>query len=121
MDRNLATLRIQFPISRTRLQNIDHEYDQQQLDLYIQELVDGITCEIIEYARKKNVNKLFTSSLSTTTLRIALHDCKRFSERLHENVANAYMKQILDKLSERFPDTILYFDFEQKHIFIDWS
>lgn len=121
MNRNLATLRIQFPISRTRLQNIDQEYDQKQLDQIIQKIVDGITCKIIEFARKNNVNKLFDSMPSTSSLYVTLHECTQFSERLHENMVNKYMTQILDKLRERFPDTKIYFDSEQKHIFIDWS
>lgn len=84
---DMATLHLPFPISRKRLQDICEEYDRNKEKVYISELVDGITCEIVETARKRPPLVLYSS----TSLKIMFRDFPLYSKRIHHHFAEKYI------------------------------
>lgn len=110
-----ATLQLKFPITRKRLQTICEEYDTNKLHVYISELVDGITCEIVETAKKRPPLVLYPS----TSLKVMFRDFPLYSRRIP--FAEKYLTEIVRNIQTRFPDTNITVDSAGSYILIDWS
>ena len=110
-----ATLKLGFPMSRKRLQTVCEEYDRNKVHVYISELVDGITCEIVETARKRPPLVVYPS----TSLKVMFRDFPLYSRRIP--FAEKYLTEIVRKIQIRFPDTSITVDSAGSYIIIDWS
>ena len=112
-----ATLHLPFPISRKRLQDICEEYERNKVKVYVSELVDGITCEIVETARKRPPLVLYPSS----SLKIMFRDFPLYSRRIHYHFAEAYISEIVRNLRTRFPDSTITVNSADSYLLVDWS
>jgi hypothetical protein len=114
---------MEFPITKNRLQNITDELYLIYIEKYISEIVEYLTNEIFKAASRPFQTKLqiyINNIISYNHYKppefilkpIQLNGGKRIMEHITE---------ILNKLQERFPDTVICLDPMKTYFFIDWS
>jgi len=106
---------MEFPISRSRLQNFHSEYNRMQTEKYIEAVVESLTQRIMEKAGKTSI-----MSTNTSSLQIMLRE---LNFRGYESCGRilSHIAEIISKFQSRFPDTTISLDPMKTYMYIDWS
>jgi hypothetical protein len=110
-------IKMEFPITRERLQHFQAEYKEIQNEKFISNVVDGLTHKIFEIAGQQN------GMNPTTMLQVMIRELgdQRKYGRMFFGLLTDYIPQIMNKLQERFPDTTITMDPMKTYLYIDWS
>ena len=118
---------MEFPITKNRLQNISDELYLIHLEKYISEIVEYLTNEIFKGASRpfKGASQPFHKNLqiNINSIRVNYQPPEFIIRHKHLNGIQItdHITEILDKLKERFPDTVVCLDPMKTYFFIDWS
>jgi hypothetical protein len=106
---------MEFPITKNRLQNITDELNRLSIEKYISEIIEYLTNQIIKEASRQTM-------LNNKNLHIPINSINvEQPENCRRPMILEYIPKILNKLQERFPDTIICLDPMKTYFFIDWS
>jgi hypothetical protein len=109
---------MEFPITKIRLQNnIADELNRLNIEKYISEIIEYLTHKIIKEASRKiqHANVLKNLHIPINSINVEQpENCRR-------PMILEYIPEILNKLQQRFPDTIICLDPMKTYFFIDWS
>jgi len=109
---------MEFPITKIRLQNnIADELNRLNIEKYISEIIEYLTNNIIKEASRQiqHANVLKNLHIPINSINVEQPENRRRPMILE------YIPEILNKLQERFPDTIICLDPMNTYFFIDWS
>ena len=117
---------MQPPYSKARLNALHQEYYAQEVTNYVNDIADIIGSQVVSraiatskqpppgvvFGNQQDVNKSVT-----IYFRHILNQSKRHLEQPKES----YIPQIIEALTERFPDSVIQVDPLKTYVHIDWS
>ena len=109
-------IKMDFPITRERLQNFQAEYKQFQNEKFISNVVESLTHKIFEIAGRQNC--MNPTRMLQVMIR-ELNDQRNYG--IMFGVLTDYIPQIMNKLQERFPGITITLDPMKTYLYIDWS
>jgi len=108
---------MEFPITRERLQNFQAEYEEFKTRKFISRIIEDLTSKIIGIAgQEKYRNPIRMLKVTASDL----YNNAEYSGPIFGIVLDN-ISQIISKLQERFPGTIITMDPMKTYLYIDWS
>jgi hypothetical protein len=112
---------MEFPITKNRLQNIIDELYVIHIEKYISETVEYLTYEIFKQASRP-FQKNLQIYINTISINYKPPEFIIRHQRANGRIQiTDHIIEILNKLKERFPDTVICLDPMKTYFFIDWS
>lgn len=115
---------MEFPITKNRLQNITDELNRLNIEKYISEIIEYLTNQIIKEASRQiqRANVLKNLHIPINSINVEPPELSmNYNQNRRRPMFLEHIPEILNKLQERFPDTIICLDPMKTYFFIDWS
>ena len=105
---------MEFPITKNRLQNITDELNRLNIEKFISEIIEYLTNKIINFASRQthHANVLKNLHIPINSINVEQPELvMNYDQNRRRPMILEYIPEILNKLQERFPDTIICFCF----------
>ena len=114
-----------FPYTKDRLHNLHDEHYKEEANLYVKEIVDYISQQIISKAivtsKKLNDGALIVIPAKHRQLVFYFKDILRVSSRHLELPRQSYVPEIISELEKRFPDSLINVDPLSTYVIVNWA
>ncbi len=113
-----------FPYTKDRLHNLHDEHYKDEANLYVKEIVDYISQQIINKAivtSKKTIGVIYLVSPEQRQLVFHFKNILRLSSRHLELPRESYIPQIISELGKRFPDSLINVDPLSTYVIVNWA
>lgn len=102
-----------YPITRTQLHNMPSIIQAEMRNMYIDEIVEDISNQIIQdAANTKKVCEILINQYKNRNSNIYME--------VRDGSFDLYMNIVINKLKLRFPECVFTQDPTKKYLFIDW-